>query len=427
MRDLLRNFYCIIYGFIKEQRKETSVGGAKIFLLKLYHLFISIFLFLPSLLVVLTIRLLAPFVLIRFGRLITGRIGSLVAHTVVYLRDERNTDNNHRKKYDIFYYFRPVSNYQLLRMWRRILYAPNFTFLIHLIDRLNCRFPGYKKHVVPFAEGRELYKCIFYTEVNVPVFLTRKEERRGEKALKKMGVPIGKPFVCLLARDPAYLNSVFPKDDISYHDFRDVSIENYYLAAQKLAEKGYFVLRMGAKVQKPFVSDNPMIIDYATKFRTDFLDIYLSAKCTFFLSTHSGLDEVPKLFKRPVVQTNIVPLEVIPVAGEVVPLFIPNKIWLKSKNRFLTFFEILNSKLAQMHAAQEYKEFGVELVENNPEELAALALEMEEMIRGVWSTTDEDEELQERFRSIFRVYDPRFELKSRIGREFLRWNKQLLD
>jgi putative glycosyltransferase (TIGR04372 family) len=311
-------------------------------------------------------------------------------------------------------------------MWRRILCVPRFPFLIHLIWWLNRCIPGYKKHVIPFAEKMETYKCIFHTQVDTPVFFTQKEERFGRDMLKKMGILADKPFVCFLARDPTYLNFVFPKDDFYYHNYRDVAIENYYLMAQKLAEKGYFVIRMGAKVHKPFATDNPMIIDYATKYRSEFLDIYLSAKCTFFVSSNAGLDEVPKLFKRPTVYTNMVPLGVLPVVGEVVPLFIPRRIRLKSENRFLTFREILNSKLALALTTQKYKELGVELAENTPEEISALALEMDEMNRGVWSVTDEDERLQERFRSIFRVFEPRYEMTTRVGRDFLRQNKQLL-
>lgn len=302
---------------------------------------------------------------------------------------------------------------------------PQFPFLIRLIDRLNRCIPGFEKHVVPMAERQDCYSNIFYSHIDTPVFFTAKEEELGQRMLERMGVLKDKPYVCLHARDAAYLNALFPGDTFDYHNYRDVSISCYYEMAQKLTEKGYFVIRMGAKVNEPFVTHNPMVIDYATKYRSDFLDIYLSAKCNFFVGSGSGIDEVPKLFKRHLIYTNLVPLGLMPIAG-VVPLFIPKKLWLKSEKRFLTFHEILNSELALLSIAEEYEKLGIEVIENTPEEISALALEMDEMIRGVWSITDEDERLQERFRSIYRTYDAHSELITRIGREFLRQNKQLL-
>lgn len=331
---VLKDFYCKSSLFISQQRKEASLKGERAIFIKLYHLFISILFMLPSLLVVIAMRLLQPFILIRFGHLNASRIGGSVVYTAIYL-EERNAYNNHKKICDIFYYEYPICNYQMLRMWRRVLHVPHFPFLIRLIVRLNRCIPGYKRHVVPMAEKqRDAIRGSSYSYIDTPVFFTAEEESLGQGMLKKMGFLTDKPFVCFHARDSAYLNAFFPGDNFYYHNFRNASISNYYEMAQRLTEKGYFVIRMGAKVHEPFITDNPMVIDYATKYRSDFLDIYLSAKSTFFIGCGSGLDEVPKLFKRPVIYTNIVPLGSIPTAGEVVPLFIPKKIRLKNENRF---------------------------------------------------------------------------------------------
>ena len=77
--------------------------------------------------------------------------------------------------------------------------------------------------------------------------------------LKKIGVH-NKKFVCLMVRDNAYLNS----KNASYHSHRNCNIENFLLVSEELTKMGYYVFRMGAKVEKKFTSKNPMIIDYAS-------------------------------------------------------------------------------------------------------------------------------------------------------------------
>ena len=72
-----------------------------------------------------------------------------------------------------------------------------------------------------------------------------------------MGVK-SKPFVLVYNRDSGYLKKTF-KFDLSYHDFRNSSIENYLLAVKELTKKGYFVIRVGKNVQTKLHSNNNKI------------------------------------------------------------------------------------------------------------------------------------------------------------------------
>ena len=61
------------------------------------------------------------------------------------------------------------------------------------------------------------------------------------------------------------------------------------------------MFRMGINVLKPLKSSNPKVIDYANSdMRNEFMDIYLSAMCNFFMSMGSGIDGVPIIFRRPI-------------------------------------------------------------------------------------------------------------------------------
>ena len=103
-------------------------------------------------------------------------------------------------------------------------------------------------------------------------------------------------------KDSAYqFKKISAEQDYSYHDYRNYNIDDFILASEELAKKGYFVFRMGVVVNKPLVANNKKIIDYTnSNLRSDFMDIYLGAKCSFCVSTGLGFDDIPHIFNRPV-------------------------------------------------------------------------------------------------------------------------------
>ena len=92
----------------------------------------------------------------------------------------------------------------------------------------------------------------------------------------------------------------------------------------------------------------------------------------------------------------------------------------------MTFREILDSGKRSFLKSEEYKQLGIKIVENTPEEIAAVAVEMDERLRGTWQTAEEDEELQRRFWSLFKPSELNRNFLPRIGAEFLRQNQELL-
>ena len=93
----------------------------------------------------------------------------------------------------------------------------------------------------------------------------------------------------------------------------------------------------------------------------------------------------------------------------------------------MTFREILDSGVGRFAEQEQYDRLGLEPVHNKPEEIRALAIEMDERLNGTWSTSEEDEKLQQRFWSLFRTSDLNGVFLSRIGAKFLRQNRELLD
>ncbi len=93
----------------------------------------------------------------------------------------------------------------------------------------------------------------------------------------------------------------------------------------------------------------------------------------------------------------------------------------------MTFGEILDSGVGKFLHSERYEQLEIEIVENTPEEITALAIEMDERLKGTWQATAEDEELQRRFWLLFKPSELNRVFLSRIGAEFLRQHRELLD
>ncbi len=384
-------------------------------------------------LVVLVIRLIRPWCLIRFEYLFSSRIGHLAANVELYLCERNAGINMPKNRYFIDFFYpqpwMPICNKYLLSMWKRSLNILPCAPLV-LVRKINRLFPGWKIHEI--GQNTQNDRDVHNLFMRYPVHLkfTKEEEEKGARNLEDMGVPQGKPFVCLLVRDSAYLKKHL-SENCSGHDYRDVDIDNYILATEELVKRGYYVIRMGAIVRKPLKVDHPNVIDYAwTGIRSEFMDIYLGATCDFCISTHSGWDAIPNIFRKPIVFTNLVPLGGMFTFRK--NLLTISKRY-KDKNqreRNLSLKEIFNNEIGSLSSTSDYSERGVALFENTPEEIRDVVIEMVERLNNTWQTTEEDEELQARFWEIFptktvdhRGHPHHGKIYSRFGASYLRNNK----
>lgn len=381
---------------------------------------LSLLLVLSALPIVILVRILRPLIRIRFGKLISLRIGHLAINTELYLCDGDSSAQNQRT-FDVFYHIGPISNHQLGKMWNKILCVFPYA---RWLDRANQLIPGGDDHTVSTSLSRDVHGHLAKTPPHLT--FTNEEEELGKRQLKKLGIPDNHPFVCFHARSFRYCDEMLPKSDWERHNYRDSDIKNYILAAQELVDRDYYTIRLGYKVNEPLRTENSKIIDYAFHDRTDFLDIYLGAKCQFFLGSACGITSIPMIFRRPIAWTNFIPLEHAPTWGKN-DLFIPKKLWLREEKRFLTFKEIIQSGVGRFLRTRQYQERGIEVIENTSDETVDLVVEMDERLKGLWQSTSEDEELQRRFWALFRPSDLNQVFLTRIGCDFLKQNQELLN
>ena len=417
------------------RRGEYSVLNSKI--KRLLWILLRSPLYILALPSVLVLRIIRPWMLVRFNSLMSTRIGHFAANTELYICEhDANINRPVRRHIDLFYYgARPLCNKQLAKMWKRTIHIWPAWFIAPIV-RINRLIPDGAVHEIGnnTNNDRDVHNLLDKTPPHLA--FTEKEEVKGQANLILMGIPLGAPFVCLTVRDSAYLESQLKREegDWSYHDYRDNDVKNYVLAAEALADNGYYVIRMGVKVHEAINIDHPLIIDYATNgMRNDFMDIYLGAKCAFCITNGTGFDAVPTIFRRPIAYVNYVTVEDFSTFNSRFLGIFKHHFSIKS-NQKLSLREIFMDDDGAPLMTSNYKSKDILLIDNTPEEIRDVVIEMHKRIKGTWQLHDDDELLQQKFWEIFRVdavdKDERLlhgQIHSRFGASFLRNNQWWLE
>jgi len=395
---------------------------------------------------VVIIRLLSRIIIFRLAYLDIGRIGGTYPADL-YL-SEKKCGLYQGSYLDAFYFQNTINdtNQQWKKMWEREINVLFFSGLARSIERVNKLFPGYEKYqipnstLMPYREDYNKYLVsrdpAIYAKYNQHLesvlkadqpnlSFTSEENVLGERYLREIGIPPKASFICFHNRDSAYLDEVHSNYAWNYHDYRDSSIENYLSAAEAIIKRGNYAVRLGSITIDKVKSTNPKLIDYANNGkRTDFLDIYLSAKCKFILCSDTGMSFPAEVFKRPLVYVNWTVLLRLPVYA-LNGLIIFKKFYLKNEKRFMSFSELIMFDFGGADTNEIFANLGLEVIENTPEEIRAVTMEMDDRLNGTWESSEKDEDLQQLFWALFGPD----KLKSkdlRIGTEYLRNNKELL-
>jgi len=168
----------------------------------------------------------------------------------------------------------------------------------------------------------------------------------------------------------------------------------------------------------------PDVVDYANKYRTDFLDVFLISRCKFLLVGNTGLFWMSAIFGKATVHCDLYDIRHQVLTRD---LMIFKKVWLINENRLATVSEMLKMK-SEYSDERHQARLGVELVRNTADEIYAACQEMNAQIDGIWKSTPEDEKLQQRYLDLVIKYSdqPTWRGGGRVGTQFLRDNQDLL-
>lgn len=368
---------------------------------------------------------------IRLFYLLTDRVGELVSRFIAIMDDIADYDR--REILPVFVAGDCVNgNMRLVRIMSRhiaIVDETNVSFWERVLKESSCRInTSFWHQYMHRSEG----KVISADWAGNLLKLNNEEEEEGKRKAAAMGV--NSEFVCISNRDSAYLDSLNPKSDWSYHDYRDSDINNFQLMSEEFEKKGILCVRMGrvAKKKADFIN----CIDYANQYYDELSDIYLSAHCKFFLGDNSGILEMPTIVGTLIARTNVIPLfsgGYESLVNNPNDLYIPKLYRSKKDKRFLSFKEMMKIDMKVSFKTHEYEKLNIEVISNSPEDILDLANEMNDRINGTWKDTDEDQMLYQKYTKLFERYIERSGktrqslIAARPGAIFLRKHRFLLE
>jgi len=356
-----------------------------------------------AILILLGFLLAKPFVQFRLYRMVDSRIGHLATNTEM-VRLGMMLRNQTNKKREIIVYCSESWNCTNNAL-RKLFFRDSLHIRGHLAWltlRLSSKLIPFRSFMTVPNRNLTIDRTGLFL-LNTPLLeFANKELLIGRKFLDETEV-IDSKFVCLNVRDSEYLTNQMGYQ-VHKHNYRDSDIKTYVAAAEALAELGYTVFRMGAIVKEPLISKHPRVIDYATNgTRTEFLDIFLGAHCTFTISTASGWDSVPTIFRRPMMFVNQLPV-FAPTTDTLDLIKYPKILLDYDSSELLTLQQLVDRGAATPHNTQAYKNAGVVIRDMSSEELVDAVTEMAQRVEGTFVETPEQKEMQAKLKHILSTH-----------------------
>ena len=318
---------------------------------------------------ILLIYMMQPFIKIRFGYFSTGRIGHFASDLGYAIAMNKN---QHKNEVNFYYLQDDISNTQLEIIAKRELNVSQYyKYFVYAYTALGLK----SKVVIPYRHkcGSRDTTGITYNST-YDIILLNRENLISESYMKKYGWTQGEKFVCLNVRDKAF----FSESESSRHAYRNSNIDDYETAANYLLDLGYWVVRMGKNVERPFNINHSKLIDYgADKNGSALLDIWFCKNCEFFISTGTGIDSVALMFKKQTLIVNLLPI--IDIISWVNGITLPKRLFWNS-GKELSLIEHLNNSYGNTH---QYIEKGIKVVDLSPGEIRFAVKEMVDRLNNV--------------------------------------------
>ena len=384
----------------------------------------------PALLVAILVRVLRPVVTIRFRNLPADEIGPLTIVSQHYLRIKETQQK--KRQYD-FWYLKDsvkVSNDYMLSFVKSQVKVHSSRF-IELVAAISEKLPGAQHHQI-----KSEIRITLFEGVVKKLKMPQKDRDSSSEYVKKIGIDPQKEFIALMVRDGAYKSDIVQANTQVRTDkeiYRNQDVNDYLQVAERFASMNVQIIRMGAKVERPFTSNSPLIIDYAsTGMRTEAADIYLASEGAMCISTNLGFDHIAAMSGKLRVITNQALIIQASTLFYSTDGFILQRFIERSSGRLLTLSESLQfAEIRNLDWYHKVIDRGLDFVRNTPEEILEASLEGWQRSKGQWVDSPGDLESQAKYWHIYDTFFPEHKdrfLNGRphVGASFLRNNKSWL-
>ncbi len=282
-----------------------------------------------------------------------------------------------------------------------------------------------------FPDGKTLHRYLSIHNIQQawedqqrpPVLsLSQQHRREGWQRLQKLGMRDGDWFVALHVRETKQKDQKVPSN-ISLH--RNSPIEDYVPLIEAVTDRGGWVVRLGGPDMTP-LPDIEHVIDYALigdEIRSDWMDLFLISQCRFLVGSPSGPFNVAIVFGVPVVGVNWFPFTAWPHSRQ--DLFIHARLRCQDNNKLMSIAEMTAPPITISQHPVFYENHRLDIIKNDPDDIANVAIEMLDRLEGRFIEDDADEQRQRRYKQMAQCDGVGFQ--SRVGRDFLRRHPHLIE
>ena len=304
------------------------------------------------------------FTKIRAANIFSERIGHQLLETLSIINDEEYKDKkiiitrNKEVANKYFYEFEMerivfIKSKFLSFIIKSIFFAPFTKVKIEKYLRNTNKIYSYK---------------IFKNQTNKYLKLSTKQELQREKLFESVGIKRSDKLVCIANRELGY--SII--DDKKFN-YRNCSIKNFAKAVKYLNNIGYYVIRFGNSNNNFDYSHTKYLELNQIDNRLQNAEFYFASTCEFFLGTTSGVNCFATIFNKPSLITNNAPI----ASNHWLPqdLIIFKKYKHQETKEVQKFSKIIELKLENVFDSKIFENNGLELVENNEDEILSLVKE----------------------------------------------------
>ena len=330
------------------------------------------FLQLPAFFVLVVLRILRPLIQVELCIVAFHRYGHLALEPEIFLgeREILAREGGHRRFPIRFQWwsFGPASrqtNRYLASKWKKVVRAlPSWWIdALHTVGE-SMQFLRLDEPKMSIRGSRN---SLDLTDAHLQ--LTEAELSRGSEEMRGLGIDPERPYVCLVVRDGGHYASLGERESDGF-SFMNFDIVTFERAALSLVKRGYQVVRMGSGSEKPFGMNLPGIVDYANSpNRSQFLDVFIAATCSFAVSTQTGPDAVCLTFRRPVCYIDVTRFSQF-FLGTKLAWWNPAELWQGEKR--LTLNNLLSSEIFWIKDPNDFINLGVRQVRSDESKINQL-------------------------------------------------------
>lgn len=369
-------------------------------------------------------KLIEPIYVVRFGAL-SGSAAQLPVRIELFKGERREGLQGGRfRTIHLFYYQDEIGSSCLDALInRRLIISP----LAREIYQKHLQLPGWCHTTLMPSDEDESGLLKKYSTPFLK--FSYQEKLQGENALKALGLPDASEFT--LIDFGTYQSDKIPNELPLYKDlcviqdnqskYPDKKARQSLTLLENLKNENYYVIH--DYYFRDLENKKSQLLYIEPDKRSDFLKTYLQAKCRFLICYDVEIAYIARSFRRPVIYINLLSIDsktLLKCAAD--SLFIPKRYWLITEERYLTLSETVGLTDMQFKTESDYLSLGIKPVDSTPDEMFALATEMDARLQGTWSPEDQDDALQAQFWELCSGQLIHQRLALRIGSQFLRDN-----